>query len=125
MIAAKMKKPPATGFGVITRLWQGKAGRAIVPAEYGQHSVDDTCPQWGKGPRGKASPMDAPYIAGRAALNDASELIDRFGDNAGLEAAVRAEQSRDAGNVLRFCHWRQIERVIASLSDDEVRGSIH
>ena len=69
--------------------------------------------------------MDAPYIAGRAALNDASELIDRFGDNAGLEAAVRAEQSRDAGNVLRFCHWRQIERVIASLSDDEVRGSIH
>lgn len=69
--------------------------------------------------------MDAPYIAGRAALADASELIDQYGDNAGLEAAVRAEVSRDAGNVLRFCHWRQIERVIASLSDDEVRGSIH
>ena len=69
--------------------------------------------------------MDAPYIAGRAALNDASELIDQFGDNAGLEAAVRAETSRDAGNVLRFCHWRQIERVIATLSDAEVRGSVH
>ena len=69
--------------------------------------------------------MDAPYIAGRAALADASELIDRYGDNAGLEAAVRAEVSRDAGNVLRFCHWRQIERVIASLSDDEVRGPVH
>ena len=69
--------------------------------------------------------MDALYIAGRAALNDASELIDRFGDNAGLEAAVRAEKSRDAGNVLKFCHWRQIERVIATLSDDEVRGAIH
>ena len=70
-------------------------------------------------------PMDAPYIAGRAALADAAELIDRYGDNAGLEAAVRAEVSRDAGNVLRFCHWRQIERVIATLSNDEVRGSIH
>ncbi|TMJ18068.1 MAG: hypothetical protein E6G94_00720 [Alphaproteobacteria bacterium] len=69
--------------------------------------------------------MDAPYIAGRAALSDASDLIDRYGDNAGLEAAVRAETSRDAGNVLRFCHWRQIERVIASLSNDEVRGSVH
>jgi hypothetical protein len=69
--------------------------------------------------------MDAPYIAGRAALADASELIDRYGDNAGLEAAVRAEVSRDAGNVLRFCHWRQIERVIATLSTDEIRGSVH
>ncbi|HVH38219.1 MAG TPA: hypothetical protein VM757_06495 [Sphingomicrobium sp.] len=69
--------------------------------------------------------MDGPYIAGRAALNDAAELIDRFGDNAGLEAAVRAEMSRDSGNVLRFCHWRQIERVIATLSTDEVQGSVH
>jgi len=33
--------------------------------------------------------------------------------------------SRDAGNVLRFCHWRQIERVIATLSTGEVRGSVH
>ena len=69
--------------------------------------------------------MDGPYIAGRTALADASDLIDRYGDNAGLEAAVRAEGSRDAGNVLKFCHWRQIERVIATLSTDEVRGSIH
>ena len=69
--------------------------------------------------------MDGAYIAGRAALNDAAELIERFGDNAGLEAAVRAEMSRDAGNVLRFCHWRQIERVIATLNTDEVQGSVH
>lgn len=69
--------------------------------------------------------MDAPYISGRLALAEASDLIDRFGDDAGLEAAVRAERSRDAGNVMRFCHWRQIERVIATLSSDEVRGSVH
>lgn len=69
--------------------------------------------------------MDTPFINGRLALADAAELIDRFGDDAGLEAAVRAERSRDAGNVARFCHWRQIERVVASLSCDEVRGTIH
>ena len=69
--------------------------------------------------------MDSPFIAGRLALAEASELIDRFGEEAALEAATRAERSRDAGNVLHFCHWRQIERVIATLSCDEVRGTIH
>ena len=69
--------------------------------------------------------MDALFISGRPALADAAELIERFGDNAGFEAAVRAEESRDAGNVVRFCHWRQIERVIVTLSSDEVRGSVH
>ena len=69
--------------------------------------------------------MDSPFISGRPALADAAELIDKFGDDAGLEAAVRAERSRDAGNVIRFCHWRQIERVIVTLSSDEVRGRVH
>ena len=69
--------------------------------------------------------MTSPFIHGRIALADASDLIERFGDDAGFEAAVRAEESRDAGNVIRFCHWRQIERVIATLSSDEVRGTIH
>ena len=58
-----------------------------------------------------------------ARLSDAAELMDRFGDDAGYEAAARAERSRDEGNVSRFCHWRQIERVIAMLSSEEVRGS--
>jgi hypothetical protein len=69
--------------------------------------------------------MDALFITGRLALAEASDLIDRFGDDAGFEAAARAERSRDDGNVLRFCHWRQIERVIATLSCEEVRGTIH
>ena len=69
--------------------------------------------------------MDAPFIADRGALADASTLIDQFGDDAGFEAAMRAETSRDAGNVVRFCHWRQIERVIATLSSEEIRGTIH
>ena len=69
--------------------------------------------------------MENLYIASRAALADASALIDAFGDEAGFEAAIRAEQSRDAGNVVRFCHWRQIERVIARLASDKVQGTIH
>jgi hypothetical protein len=69
--------------------------------------------------------MDHPYISGRSALNDAAELIERFGDDAAFEAALRAELSRDVENVQRYCHWRQIERVIASLSCDEVLGTVH
>lgn len=69
--------------------------------------------------------MNTLFISGRAALADAARLIDAFGDDAGFEAASRAEHSRDAGNVIRFCHWRQIERVIATLSSDEVRGTVH
>lgn len=69
--------------------------------------------------------MQVVYIHGRQALSEASDLIERFGDDAGFEAAARAERSRNDGNVLRFCHWRQVERVIATLSSDEVTGTIH
>jgi hypothetical protein len=69
--------------------------------------------------------MDTPFIPDRLALADASELIERFGEEAGVEAATRARRSRDDGNVVRFCHWRQIERVIATLGSDEVRGTVH
>lgn len=69
--------------------------------------------------------MDMPYINGRASLADAALLLETYGDDAGFEAAARAEASREQGNVLRFCHWRQIERVIVTLSDCEVRGTIH
>ena len=69
--------------------------------------------------------MNSPFINGRHALDDASDLIARYGDDAGFEAAARADRSRDDGNVARFCHWRQIERVIATLSSEEVQGTIH
>jgi hypothetical protein len=69
--------------------------------------------------------MDFPYIHGRPALNDASELIDHFGAEAVLVAAARARDSRNAGNLLAFCHWRQIERVIAALDCGEPLGRVH
>jgi len=69
--------------------------------------------------------MEKLFIADRLALSDADDLITRFGEEAAIEAAARAERSRDDGNVQRFCHWRQIERVIAVLADDEASGTVH
>lgn len=69
--------------------------------------------------------MDTPFIRDRAALADASELMRQYGDDAAREAAERARHSRNDGNVVRFCHWRQIARVIASLSQVQTSGTIH
>ena len=65
------------------------------------------------------------HLADRAALAEASNLIDRFGAFAPSEAARLAGQSRDAGNVIHFCRWRQIERMIVMLSDETVSGALH
>ena len=69
--------------------------------------------------------MDALFIHGRVALADASELIERYGEGASFEAAARAKASRNNGNVAHFCHWRHIERVIATLISDQIEGTIH
>ena len=65
------------------------------------------------------------FISGPAAITDAVMLVDEYGEDAPLAAAMRAVQSRDAGNVLKFCHWRQIERLSALLASNSVEGSLH
>jgi hypothetical protein len=65
------------------------------------------------------------HIAGRGVLTEAGELIDRFGEHAVSEAARRASESRDLGNVIHFCRWREVERMIVMLRDPEVRGAVH
>jgi hypothetical protein len=72
-----------------------------------------------------AGRMDGLFIHGRAALADASDLIERYGEEAAFVASAKAERSRDDGNVLGFCHWRQIARVIVTLGSHEVRGTVH
>ena len=69
--------------------------------------------------------MDTFFIANRGSLSDAQNLIREFGDEAALQAAVRAEQSRGAENILKFCHWRQVERLIDALSAEEPQGTVH
>ena len=69
--------------------------------------------------------MDHVFIAGRTSLTDAQELMRDFGREAALEAAVRAQRSREADNILKFCHWRQIERLIDALAANEPQGTVH
>lgn len=69
--------------------------------------------------------MDSLFIAGRNSVDDAEKLIREFGEEAALQAAVRAEKSREAENILKFCHWRQVERLIDALAADEPPGTIH
>lgn len=66
-----------------------------------------------------------PYVADRAMLADATDLLARFGEDAGFEAAARADRSRDLGNVVHFCRWRQIERLVLLLAEEDAIGTIH
>nr|WP_245842900.1 DUF1326 domain-containing protein [Sphingomonas laterariae] len=76
--------------------------------------------------RSRGKPIHAQlYIADRATFDQAEALIHAFGDEAGLEAASRAERSRDLGNLSHFCRWRQVERVILLLSADHATGTVH
>ena len=56
------------------------------------------------------------HLPDRTAAAEAADLIDRFGVFAATEAAARAGESRDKGNVVHFCRWRQIERMVVLLS---------
>ncbi len=66
-----------------------------------------------------------PFVSDAQALADADRLIARYGDDAGFEAAARAEASRDKGNAIHFCRWREIERLIAILAHDGAMGTLH
>ena len=66
-----------------------------------------------------------PYLADVREVADAAELIRAFGDHAGSEAAARADRSRDLGNHVHFCRWRQIERLVLLLSIPRAVGTIH
>ncbi len=55
------------------------------------------------------------HIPDAAAAREAADLIERFGDFAADEAASRACRSRELGNVVHYCRWRQIQRFIEHL----------
>jgi hypothetical protein len=61
----------------------------------------------------------------RADFTAATELMSAFGSKAVKEATNRASQSRERGNVIRFCQWRQVARLIEMLADNDVQGTIH
>ncbi len=55
----------------------------------------------------------------------AEALISDFGKQAGIDAAERAEASRNIGNHIQFCRWRQIERLVIMLTLETSLGTIH
>jgi hypothetical protein len=63
--------------------------------------------------------------ADRAAFADATALIADYGAYAALEAAERARKSREAGNIIHFCRWRQAERAVALVAGEQPVGTIH
>jgi hypothetical protein len=66
------------------------------------------------------------YLPDALAAADAAELIARFGDHAAFEAAARANHSRGLGNLVHFCRWRQIGRMIELLSSsDRADATVH
>lgn len=64
-------------------------------------------------------------IDGRTSVEEANLLIAAFGEDAVMEAATRADQFRDAGDLTAFCRWRQIERAIELLQLEDVVGELH
>ena len=66
-----------------------------------------------------------PYLADPREVRDAADLMSNYGDNAGCEAAARADHYRDLGNQIYFCRWRQIERLIVLLSIGRAVGTVH
>jgi hypothetical protein len=69
--------------------------------------------------------MLLPYLSDRASVDDAAELMAMYGDDAAYEAVIRADHSRDLGNHIHFCRWRQIERLILLLSIELPLGTLH
>ncbi|MGD9812229.1 MAG: hypothetical protein AB7U35_13015 [Sphingobium sp.] len=69
--------------------------------------------------------MHIPYLGDRKSFEDAAELIEIFGAETSFEAASRADRSRDLGNHIHFCRWRQIERLIMLMSIEQPVGTVH
>jgi hypothetical protein len=65
------------------------------------------------------------HVPDAAAAAEAAELISRFGGFAADEAAARASRSRDLGNVIHYCRWRQIQRLIELLETDQPGATVH
>ena len=65
------------------------------------------------------------YLPDSSAAVEAAELMTRLGEYAASEAAARADRSRELGNILHFCRWRQIERLILLLAAGRGVHTIH
>ncbi len=66
-----------------------------------------------------------PVFTDRMAYDEADNMLTILGQSAALHAADNADDARERGNHIRFCHWRQVERLIVMLSVQKSFGTIH
>ena len=69
--------------------------------------------------------MQLPVFIDSTHYSAAQSLITSYGEEAGLEAANRADKSRSVGNHLHYCKWRQVERLCILLAIDQTIGTVH
>lgn len=69
--------------------------------------------------------MHLPLYVENRDVTQAEKLMSKYGQEASLEAAERAENSRNIGNHISFARWRQIERLIILLSGKTPSGTLH
>ncbi len=68
---------------------------------------------------------DRIFFVDRKAVDEACALRDDFGIHAYDEAAARAIRCREIGNVVHFCRWRQIARLVDWMDFGDDRATIH
>ncbi len=74
----------------------------------------------------KHTPLfQTPYVTDRKGALDAARLIDDYGSAARARAGALASISRNRGNVIHFCRWRQIERLIGLMTDVDAEQTHH
>ncbi len=64
------------------------------------------------------------FFVDRAGADLAAEFMALFGKDASNEAAGRARRSRYHGNVIVYCSWRKVERLISAL-ENEIGATRH
>jgi hypothetical protein len=64
-------------------------------------------------------------IHDRASFERAVGMIARFGEDAVIEAATRADGFRVRGQMSQFCRWRQVEHAIQLLELRDIVGELH
>jgi hypothetical protein len=69
--------------------------------------------------------MHLPLYVEPRDVTEAQKLVSLYGREAGLAASERAEASRNIGNHLAYCRWRQIERLVIMLSLECSIGTVH
>ncbi len=55
----------------------------------------------------------------------AKQLVDQFGEDAPIEAAIRTDRMLDCGDLDGLVVWKRIIRVVEELLQEQPEGPVH